>query len=226
MRKREAMAARLVASRQSGLISVSGVSANCFHRPCGACSAAWRKTRVFPFPGARTGRPSAPTPSSYARRRRAVSKADAGELPGSELGHRCVGIPPLLFRARNGNDIVVADPRVSRQYARIELRSGLVLSGRFQHQWYFTFWRRVTPEHCIKRDEFIGERATLAAVFAGGKCPTRWLCPRLKSRCGRWRRMKPRCVGYLSSPCRASSRAYGARGDSLRTLDVTKAADA
>jgi hypothetical protein len=74
--------------------------------------------------------------------------------------------PTLLFGRETGNDIVVIDPRVSRQHARIELRNGLFyLTDSSTNGTYLQ--EEGAAEHCIKRDDFIlGEKGYIGCGFS------------------------------------------------------------
>ena len=74
--------------------------------------------------------------------------------------------PTLLFGRETGNDIVVVDPRVSRQHARIELRNGLFyLTDSSTNGTYLL--EEGAAEHCIKRDDFIlGEKGYIGCGFS------------------------------------------------------------
>lgn len=74
--------------------------------------------------------------------------------------------PTLLFGRETGNDIVVVDPRVSRQHARIELRNGLFyLTDSSTNGTYLL--EEGAAEHCIKRDDFIlAEKGYIGCGFS------------------------------------------------------------
>lgn len=76
--------------------------------------------------------------------------------------------PTLLFGRETGNDIVVIDPRVSRQHARIELRNGLFYLADSSTNGTFLL-EEGSAEHCVKRDEFIlGEKGHIGCGFSVG----------------------------------------------------------
>ena len=74
--------------------------------------------------------------------------------------------PTLLFGRETGNDIVVSDPRVSRQHARIELRNGsFYLADSSTNGTYLL--EEGSPEHCVKRDEFaLAEKGHIGCGFS------------------------------------------------------------
>ena len=76
--------------------------------------------------------------------------------------------PALLFGRETGNDIVVSDPRVSRQHARIELRNGMFyLADSSTNGTYLL--EEGTAEHCVKREEFVlSEKAHIGCGFSVG----------------------------------------------------------
>ncbi|HOB45568.1 MAG TPA: FHA domain-containing protein [Zoogloea sp.] len=76
--------------------------------------------------------------------------------------------PTLLFGRETGNDIVVSDPRVSRQHARIELRNGMFyLADSSTNGTYLL--EEGSPEHCIKREEFaLSEKGHIGCGFSVG----------------------------------------------------------
>ena len=79
-----------------------------------------------------------------------------------------VGRPALLFGRDTGNDIVITDPRVSRQHARLELRNGLFYLADSSTNGTFLL-EEGSPEHCIKREEFIlGEKGHIGCGFSVG----------------------------------------------------------
>jgi len=74
--------------------------------------------------------------------------------------------PTLLFGRETGNDIVVSDPRVSRQHARIELRNGsFYLADSSTNGTYLL--EEGSPEHCVKRDECpLSEKGHIGCGFS------------------------------------------------------------
>lgn len=76
--------------------------------------------------------------------------------------------PTLLFGRETGNDIVVSDPRVSRQHARIELRNGqFFLADSSTNGTYLL--EEGAAEHCIKRSEFsLSEKGHIGCGFSVG----------------------------------------------------------
>lgn len=76
--------------------------------------------------------------------------------------------PTLLFGRETGNDIVVSDPRVSRQHARIELRNGMFyLADSSTNGTYLL--EEGTAEHCVKREEFVlSEKGHIGCGFSVG----------------------------------------------------------
>lgn len=76
--------------------------------------------------------------------------------------------PTLLFGRETGNDIVVSDPRVSRQHARIELRNGqFYLADSSTNGTYLL--EEGNPEHCVKRDELaLAEKGHIGCGFSVG----------------------------------------------------------
>lgn len=74
--------------------------------------------------------------------------------------------PTLLFGRDTGNDIVISDPRVSRQHARLELRNGLFYLADSSTNGTFLL-EEGAPEHCVKREEFIlGEKGHIGCGFS------------------------------------------------------------
>ena len=74
--------------------------------------------------------------------------------------------PTLLFGRETGNDIVVSDPRVSRQHARIELRNGaFYLADSSTNGTYLL--EEGSPERCVKRDELaLAEKGHIGCGFS------------------------------------------------------------
>ena len=74
--------------------------------------------------------------------------------------------PTLLFGRETGNDIVVSDPRVSRQHARIELRNGMFyLADSSTNGTYLL--EEGSPERCVKRDELaLAEKGHIGCGFS------------------------------------------------------------
>lgn len=76
--------------------------------------------------------------------------------------------PTLLFGRETGNDIVVSDPRVSRQHARIELRNGQFFLADSSTNGTYLLEEGVA-EHCIKRSEFsLSEKGHIGCGFSVG----------------------------------------------------------
>jgi pSer/pThr/pTyr-binding forkhead associated (FHA) protein len=118
-----------------------------------------------PFPTLELGDLPPPTPAELRQEAAQALK----QLRVSFRGQNWVidaAHPTLLFGRETGNDIVVADPRVSRQHARIELRSGLFyLADSSTNGTYLL--EEGNAEHCIKRDEFIlGEKGHIGCGFS------------------------------------------------------------
>jgi hypothetical protein len=74
--------------------------------------------------------------------------------------------PTLLFGRETGNDIVVSDPRVSRQHSRIELRNGaFYLADSSTNGTYLL--EEGSPERCVKRDELaLAEKGHIGCGFS------------------------------------------------------------
>lgn len=112
--------------------------------------------------------PSEPPPPSPAE-----SRQDAGPPPKqmrvSFRGQSWVidaAHPTLLFGRETGNDIVVSDPRVSRQHSRIELRNGaFYLADSSTNGTYLL--EEGSPERCVKRDELaLAEKGHIGCGFS------------------------------------------------------------
>lgn len=74
--------------------------------------------------------------------------------------------PTLLFGRETGNDIVVSDPRVSRQHARIELRNGTFYLADSSTNGTYVL-EEGSPEHCVKRDEMaLAEKGHIGCGFS------------------------------------------------------------
>ena len=74
--------------------------------------------------------------------------------------------PTLLFGRETGNDIVVSDPRVSRQHARIELRNGAFYLADSSTNGTYVL-EEGSPEHCVKRDEMtLAEKGHIGCGFS------------------------------------------------------------
>ena len=121
----------------------------------------------MPFPTLELGDGPAPTPGELRQDAILAQK----QLRVSFRGQVWVvnaARPTLLFGRETGNDIVVSDPRVSRQHARIELRNGLFyLADSSTNGTYLL--EEGNAEHCIKRDEFIlAEKGHIGCGFSVG----------------------------------------------------------
>lgn len=74
--------------------------------------------------------------------------------------------PTLLFGRETGNGIVVSDPRVSRQHARIELRNGAFYLADSSTNGTYVL-EEGSPEHCVKRDEMtLAEKGHIGCGFS------------------------------------------------------------
>ncbi|MBL8457941.1 MAG: FHA domain-containing protein [Zoogloea sp.] len=161
----EAMAARLVASHNPDSISVSERFSEVLSPSMRRLLSRLEENKSVPFPTLELGDLPPPTPSELRQEAALASKQMRVSFRGQswviDAGH-----PTLLFGRETGNDIVVADPRVSRQHARIELRSGLFyLADSSTNGTYLL--EEGNPEHCIKRDEFIlGEKGHIGCGFS------------------------------------------------------------
>ena len=103
----------------------------------------------------------------------ADSRQDVGQAPKqmrvSFRGQNWVidaAHPTLLFERETGNDIVVSDPRVSRQHSRIELRNGaFYLADSSTNGTYLL--EEGSPERCVKRDELaLAEKGHIGCGFS------------------------------------------------------------
>ncbi len=162
----EKLAARLVDSHNPDTIGVSEnlseVLSPSMRRLLGRLA---ESTGKVPFPVLELGEAPPPTPAELrqeaiqAQRQMRVSFRGQGWTIDS--AH-----PTLLFGRETGNDIAVADPRVSRQHARIELRNGLFYLTDSSTNGTFLL-EEGSPEHCIKREEFIlAEKGHIGCGFS------------------------------------------------------------
>lgn len=106
-----------------------------------------------PFPALELGEAPPPTPAELRldaiQAHKTLNVSFRGRSWCIDAAH-----PTLLFGRETGNDIVIPDPRVSRQHARIELRGGLFyLADTSTNGTYLLEQGRA--ELCIKREEFI-----------------------------------------------------------------------
>lgn len=163
--KAEVMAVRLVASHNPDTISVSESFSEALSPSMRRMLGRLEENSGVPFPTLELGDVPPPTPAELRQEAAQAHK----QLRVSFRGQSWVidaAHPTLLFGRETGNDIVVADPRVSRQHARIELRSGLFyLADSSTNGTYLL--EEGNPEHCIKRDEFIlGEKGHIGCGFS------------------------------------------------------------
>ncbi|MCK6374701.1 FHA domain-containing protein [Zoogloea sp.] len=161
----EAMAVRLVASHNPDTISVSESFSEVLSPSMRRMLSRLEESKGTPFPTLELGDLPPPTPAELRQEAAQALK----QLRVSFRGQSWVidaAHPTLLFGRETGNDIVVADPRVSRQHARIELRSGLFyLADSSTNGTYLL--EEGNAEHCIKRDEFIlGEKGHIGCGFS------------------------------------------------------------
>ncbi len=163
--KAEVMAVRLVASHNPDTISVSESFSEVLSPSMRRMLSRLEKSSGAPFPTLELGDLPPPTPAELrqeaAQALKQLRVSFRGESWVIDAAH-----PTLLFGRETGNDIVVADPRVSRQHARIELRSGLFyLADSSTNGTYLL--EEGNAEHCIKRDEFIlGEKGHIGCGFS------------------------------------------------------------
>lgn len=120
-----------------------------------------------PFPALELGNAPPPTPAEL----RQEALQSVRQMRVSFRGQKWVidaAHPTLLFGRETGNDIVVSDPRVSRQHARIELRNGLFyLADSSTNGTYLL--EEGAAEHCIKRGEFaLSEKGHIGCGFSVG----------------------------------------------------------
>ncbi len=120
-----------------------------------------------PFPTLELG--NAPPPTASELRQEALQSVR--QLRVSFRGQKWTidtAHPTLLFGRETGNDIVISDPRVSRQHARIELRQGLFyLVDSSTNGTYLL--EEGSAEHCVKRDEFLlAEKGHIGCGFSVG----------------------------------------------------------
>lgn len=163
--KAEVMAVRLVTSHNPDTISVSESFSEVLSPSMRRMLSRLEENSGVPFPTLELGDLPPPTPAELRQEAAQALK----QLRVSFRGQNWVidaAHPTLLFGRETGNDIVVADPRVSRQHARIELRSGLFyLADSSTNGTYLL--EEGNPEHCIKRDEFIlGEKGHIGCGFS------------------------------------------------------------
>ncbi len=163
--KAEAMAVRLVASHNPDTISVSESFSEALSPSMRRMLSRMDESSGVPFPALELGDLPPPTPAELRQEAAQALK----QLRVSFRGQSWVidaAHPTLLFGRETGNDIVVADPRVSRQHARIELRSGLFyLADSSTNGTYLL--EEGNAEHCIKREEFIlGEKGHIGCGFS------------------------------------------------------------
>lgn len=163
--KAEAMAVRLVASHNPDTISVSESFSEVLSPSMRRMLSRLEESNGVPFPTLELGDLPPPTPAELRQEAAQALKQLRVSFRGQswviDVAH-----PTLLFGRETGNDIVVADPRVSRQHARIELRSGLFyLADSSTNGTYLL--EEGNAEHCIKRDEFIlGEKGHIGCGFS------------------------------------------------------------
>jgi len=120
-----------------------------------------------PFPALELGNAPPPTPAEL----RQEALQSVRQMRVSFRGQKWVidaAHPTLLFGRETGNDIVVSDPRVSRQHARIELRNGqFFLADSSTNGTYLL--EEGAAEHCIKRGEFtLSEKGHIGCGFSVG----------------------------------------------------------
>jgi len=162
----EARAASLVASHSPDSIAVSeALSALLSPSMRRLLGKADESNGSNPFPTLELGEAPPPTPLELRQEALLAQK----QLRVSFRGQVWVinaSRPTLLFGRETGNDIVVTDPRVSRQHARIELRNGLFyLADSSTNGTYLL--EEGNAEHCIKRDEFIlAEKGHIGCGFS------------------------------------------------------------
>lgn len=161
----EQMAVKLVDSHNPDTISVSERFSEALSPSMRRLLGRLEENAAVPFPSFKLGEAPPPTPAEL--RQEAVLALK--QLRVSFRGQNWVidaAHPALLFGRETGNDIVVADPRVSRQHARIELRSGLFYLADTSTNGTFLL-EEGSAEHCIKREEFIlGEKGHISCGFS------------------------------------------------------------
>ncbi len=164
----EQLAARLVENHNPDTIAVSeGLSellSPSMRRMLGKIEESNAKV---PFPVLELG--NAPPPTAAELRQDAMQAQK--QLRVSFRGQSWIidaAHPTLLFGRETGNDIVVSDPRVSRQHARIELRNGLFyLADSSTNGTYLL--EEGNAEHCVKRDEFVlADKGHIGCGFSVG----------------------------------------------------------
>ena len=162
----EKLAARLVESHNPDTIAVSEnlspLLSPSMRRLLGRLDGS---SSAVPFPVLELGDAPPPTPAELrldalqAQKRLRVSFR--GQTWLIDAAH-----PTLLFGRETGNDIVVSDPRVSRQHARIELRAGLFYLADSSTSGTYLL-EEGSAEHCVKRDEFaLSEKGHIGCGFS------------------------------------------------------------